>query len=90
MLYKLCLFCFSFINSYQIHLKKRVHSKKHNILVVELPNGTLCVNEAPLVLLKAQYDIYVVMGLLYTGVQKLESVDHAVTLSVKLFTGVTQ
>ena len=46
--------------------------------------------EAPLVLLKAQYNIYVVMGLLCTGVQKIESVDHAVTLSAKPFKGVTQ
>ena len=46
--------------------------------------------EAPLVLLKAQYNIYVVMGLLYPGVQKIESVDHAVTLLVKPFKGVTQ
>ena len=49
---------------------------KTYILVEELPNGELV--EAPLVLLKAQYNIYVVMGLLYTGVQKIESVGHAV------------
>ena len=47
--------------------------------------------EAPLVLLKAQYNIYVVsMWLLYTGVQKIESVNHAVTLSAKPFKGITQ
>ena len=91
MLYRLCLYCF-FVHKHLsklIHMKERVHSMKTYILVEELPNGELV--EAPLVLLKAQYNIYVVMGLLYyTGVQKIESVGHAVTLSAKPFKGVTQ
>ena len=69
-------------------MKERVHSMKTYILVEELPNGKLV--EAPLVLLKAQYNIYVVMGLLCTGVRKIESVGHTVTLSAKPFKDVTQ
>ena len=37
--------------------------------------------EALLVLLKAQYNIYVVMGLLYTGAQKIECQACSNTLS---------
>ena len=40
MLYKLCLFCFSFINSYQ-RVKRMCPQQETYILVVELPNGTL-------------------------------------------------
>ena len=82
MLYQFCLFS---AIKYIIIMKDHMHSMKHMKHIYLWWNYPMALCE-----LVAQYNIYVVMGLLYTGVQKIESVDHAVTLSAKPFKCVTQ